>query len=519
MRYNKTILVVLLFMVGNLYSQVNQLNKAPRNIFEDSFPTHEKGIDNNDFEKNSLENYFDQILSTRIFDSTSVVDSVIIKSAQYDTEKESFTYSSYGKIASWSYEKWEGSAFKKYKRETYNYDSGGNLTAWLFERWNGSTVENYILETYTNNSSGNRTSYLEENWFGGEWKNSSRGSYAYDSNENVTADLSENWDGFNWLFYTRYTYSYDINSNRNVLLLERWDENSWKNSKREIYTFNFNQNITSTLYEQWDGSNNWLIGDRHTRTYDLNGNMTSMFWDRWELGNWVPFWQHTYTYDLNGKISSDLYEYWSDSSWVIGSRQNYNYDSNKNLTICLKENWKDSIWVDGWKNTYTYDLNGNMISGLSETWDGSSWVQNKMGVLSFYDSFGREYNFLGYEINVYYSTITDVEETEFNISDYKLSRNYPNPFNPSTTIKYNIPSVTHPSIPSREGKERSDRGVLIILKVYDILGREVATLVSKEQKPGNYEVKFDASNLTSGLYFYRITAGSFMKTMKMILLK
>ncbi len=93
--------------------------------------------------------------------------------------------------------------------------------------------------------------------------------------------------------------------------------------------------------------------------------------------------------------------------------------------------------------------------------------------------------------------------------EYVLNQNYPNPFNPSTTIKYSIPVETH-------------RGVLlqrVSLKIYDILGREVATLVNKNQKVGNYEVVFNASNLTSGTYFYRITAGEFSKTMKFILLK
>ena len=59
----------------------------------------------------------------------------------------------------------------------------------------------------------------------------------------------------------------------------------------------------------------------------------------------------------------------------------------------------------------------------------------------------------------------------------------------------------------------------VSLKVFDVLGREVAILVNKEQEPGNYEVQFNAKNLSSGIYYYRITAGDYMKTMKMILLK
>ena len=103
-------------------------------------------------------------------------------------------------------------------------------------------------------------------------------------------------------------------------------------------------------------------------------------------------------------------------------------------------------------------------------------------------------------------------ETDGNLIPQKfaLSQNYPNPFNPNTTIKYSIPSVA-------SGFSLSN----VTLKVYDILGREVATLVNEQQKPGYYEVQFTSNNvqLTSGVYFYRIQAGDFVETKKMILLR
>ena len=88
------------------------------------------------------------------------------------------------------------------------------------------------------------------------------------------------------------------------------------------------------------------------------------------------------------------------------------------------------------------------------------------------------------------------------INDYLLYQNYPNPFNPSTTLKYEIP---------REGN--------VTPKVFDVLGREIRTLINKEQPQGNYSIDFNASSLTSGIYFYRIQAGQFVKCKKMILLR
>ncbi len=85
---------------------------------------------------------------------------------------------------------------------------------------------------------------------------------------------------------------------------------------------------------------------------------------------------------------------------------------------------------------------------------------------------------------------------------YILAQNYPNPFNPSTNIRF---SITEPSFVS--------------LKIYNILGKEVADLVSETKPAGNYEVNFNAKNLSSGVYFYQLTTGSFSETKKMILSK
>jgi hypothetical protein len=86
--------------------------------------------------------------------------------------------------------------------------------------------------------------------------------------------------------------------------------------------------------------------------------------------------------------------------------------------------------------------------------------------------------------------------------EYKLEQNYPNPFNPTTTIKYSIPKTS-----------------FVSLKIYNLIGEEVATLVNEENSIGNYEIEFNATSLPSGVYFYRIQADSFVETKKMVLLK
>ncbi len=110
----------------------------------------------------------------------------------------------------------------------------------------------------------------------------------------------------------------------------------------------------------------------------------------------------------------------------------------------------------------------------------------------------------------YNSLITDISNEAPKLPiEFSLSQNYPNPFNPSTTIKYSIPVVD-----ARRGVSPQ-----VLLKIYNTLGQEVATLVNKEQSAGNYEVTFDAFQLASGTYIYRIVAGDFAATKKLMLLK
>ncbi|RMG27822.1 MAG: T9SS C-terminal target domain-containing protein, partial [Methanobacteriota archaeon] len=85
---------------------------------------------------------------------------------------------------------------------------------------------------------------------------------------------------------------------------------------------------------------------------------------------------------------------------------------------------------------------------------------------------------------------------------FELAQNFPNPFNPATSIRFSLPQANHVS-----------------LKVYNIAGQEVATLVNEYKKAGTYEVSFDAKNLPSGTYFYKIVSGELSSVKKMLLIK
>ena len=112
------------------------------------------------------------------------------------------------------------------------------------------------------------------------------------------------------------------------------------------------------------------------------------------------------------------------------------------------------------------------------------------------------FNCNGYILYNTPSTTSVKEQSGATPLEYKLYSAYPNPFNPTTTLTYQI---------SKAG--------MVTIKIYDMLGREIETLLNGEKNPGKYEVKFDASDLVSGLYFYRIIANNFTDTKKMLLLR
>jgi len=139
---------------------------------------------------------------------------------------------------------------------------------------------------------------------------------------------------------------------------------------------------------------------------------------------------------------------------------------------------------------------------------GSHSFSKSFGIIDYfnlyYDSFvDVYYNLYGCKISgqVFGELIADVDQLSI-IQKFKLDQNYPNPFNPSTKIKYSIPEQS-----------------FVTLKVYDLLGREVATLVNEEKPTGNYETEFNGVDLPSGVYFYQLKANDYVETKKMILLR
>jgi len=177
---------------------------------------------------------------------------------------------------------------------------------------------------------------------------------------------------------------------------------------------------------------------------------------------------------------------------------------------------KNKIWVNI-DLPYVNNNNGTLVAGSPE-WtdvvtisfdivdpDGSpnlSWLTTS----PFWGIYDADNSTL-WQIGEFQDFTTSIETVSDLPKNYELSQNYPNPFNPSTKIRYSVPFVRNSLMNS------------VQLKVYDILGNEVATLVNEEKEAGSYEVEFSAANLASGIYIYRLQSSGFTDTKKMVLLR
>jgi len=172
------------------------------------------------------------------------------------------------------------------------------------------------------------------------------------------------------------------------------------------------------------------------------------------------------------------------------------------------ETSKDSVMSTNETITVPSGTYNNCLKISVETFDSTGtlirrdiqYYANGIGMVKKERTFPNEEGHTD-ELISYVTGIDDVEITQ-TPNNYLLSQNYPNPFNPITTIGYQLPVSGNVS-----------------LKIYNLMGEEVITLVNENKEIGNYEVQFDASKLTSGVYFYRLQSNSFTESKKLILMK
>jgi len=234
------------------------------------------------------------------------------------------------------------------------------------------------------------------------------------------------------------------------------------------------------IIEQGMENGHWINIQKSSFSYDVNNNLLEEFVQLWDIENevWIIGEKHLFTYDDKNNLIQELHQDGQEDFLSI-----YSYNDSNNLIEKINKVWNGITWMNSVRYDLIYGADNNLIELCEQNWSGDNWV-----------------NFWKYSYT--YSSITTIKQDDNTPDIYQLSQNYPNPFNPTTNINYKLPKTSQ-----------------VELGIYNLLGQKVATLVDKKQAAGTYTVQWEASGFSSGVYYYKIEAGEFSETKKLVLLK
>jgi hypothetical protein len=316
-------------------------------------------------------------------------------------------------------------------------------------------------------------------------------SYSIDSTYNLSPSYKE-------------TYVWNLTQKEFVVTGFTFENNSWKNSFKATATFNNNFQITSYILEEWDDIiNNWVKTEKYYAEYaTIDKPSLEIFWI-WENNNWIYSSKNEYEYFGSKYMLKSEKDYYYDT---LESKFKLQYEFERFFNSFAKpslekyvEYYPDNTFNMG-KAYLSYDSEGYLISARSYRFYNS--LTDSMPA-SYWINFENNNNIFSADARHLSITYRDLVSVPTNKTyQFELAQNYPNPFNPTTTIQFSIPETS-----------------FIELSVFDILGRKVAKLVEGKFEVGTHKVTFDATNLSSGIYFYKLKSEKFSAVKKMILMK
>jgi len=377
---------------------------------------------------------------------------------------------------------WDSTEWVNKTRGLQDYDAEDNYVRGVSQRWTQAGWENINLteNVYAN---GLRTEHRTQKWSGDQWVNFQRILYAYDGQGRYTEWLYQDGVADAWTNAQLVAYTYYTNGNDSVTTIFRWVDSAWVNNSRSSYSYDEQERRISSLYQLWR-DNAWLNADLYLTTYDGSGNR-EVLRQEWRDTSWFNRYRHLILSDADGRLLEDAKEDWVNDTWVKDFRNLYAYDSLGYQVEYISQHGEGDSWVNGTRSRYPHDVNGHETYRLTERWDGTEW-QNLFQTWTTWGPW----------------IVAGVDHGASAEFTFRLSSNYPNPFNPSTTIEYALPHSGYAT-----------------LRIYNVLGEEVATLVDGDHAAGTFTATWDASDLPSGVYFYRLTAGEYVQTRKMVSLR
>ena len=336
---------------------------------------------------------------------------------------------------------------------------------------------------------------------GNGWLNLYSDFYYYDEIGNRVLDVLLDWNINHWDTTGRINYTYTPEGKLFQYIFQSFSDQVWLNEFRETFAYDSNGNRINTLNEVWI-ENKWQNRHRVENYYSNTNQQDSLLFQMWLNNDWQNFSKTYFYYDIqSGFLDSFLAKIWSGGDWINYLRRIISNDTNGNQIEHFEEIWEQGNWVNSIKRHFSHNDLNYIVSAYCEIWNGISWIPGN-DIIIIENPDGFSITFITQSLNIYYLVTSINEEVITSPNDFRLSQNYPNPFNPATVISYQLPVSG-----------------MVSLKVYNVIGQQVAELVNEVKQAGVHIVEFDASNLPSGVYLYRLYTGNFTSTRKMMLIK
>ncbi|MGH1364630.1 MAG: T9SS type A sorting domain-containing protein [Calditrichia bacterium] len=350
--------------------------------------------------------------------------------------------------------------------------------------WNSDKLTQF---SYT--QSGKIDTIYKENWWNNTWNAYNRSVFFYDpGNGRLLESVFESTlvTG-SWQNVSRQQHSYNQVGLDTIIVRQVWGNLGWENQSRTIYSYDQLNRFEKLTFDVWnDFSNSWDLSSQTLYTFvGSTTNISDFVVQSWDNGVWDNLGKTSYFYNSQNQFEEILNQIWVSGNWFNSTHFLYFYDNNNDLSEVQYQQWDNvSTWNDFIRTVYTIDGNGNQATWQEDFWVSNAWIPNRRCT------------------NTWQLVVTSIEEPGSTLPFNFALQNYPNPFNPATTIRFTLPTTQ---------KTR--------LTVYNTLGQEVAVLLDAVKQAGTHEVPFQAQQLSSGTYFYKLQAAQATLTGTMLLIK
>jgi hypothetical protein len=365
------------------------------------------------------------------------------------------------------YRDWE-EAWMNRSRTRYTY-SGQQLSRIDNDYWDVATwASSYrTMITYAGAQISTVTDQTYEN---GQWVNESRAVYTYTGGQ-LSLIVYEIWVGSAWVPEERYLIT--STGNQVEITGQMMESGTWVNEYRVIY---YDTTIAELLEIELSDSYYW-------NSIGFFGDMPSFDAWNWDGTDWAPESRFRVEKDVSGRVTSFSFEYYEDGEWQSEGITRLNYEGDRLVSMTM-EMWdeEEEEWIVFLTEEYIYDNRGLVVEAVTKY------------------SFG-ELTFPAARYIFEWALGTSVAETELPAT-HTLHALYPNPFNPSTTLTYDVGTAG-----------------MVTIRVFDVLGREVAMLASAHHSSGEHTLTFEAGHLPSGTYFVSLESAGFRQMRSVVLAK